>query len=220
MPRVASERRADPIEHEIDAEQLDLRQPHARQADLGDAGAAADVEDALAGSRAQRLHQELGERVGPPLLAKVLEGGRGQCVELSTHFLDRGASPRRTPHLHPSAQSTRAGDPGRRRSRGPLCPAPLRRGAAFGAPSNRGASPRRTPHLHPSAQSTRAGDPGRRRSRGPLCPAPLPPSPRLRRAAVASAEAGRRGAAFGAPSRVIRLRRNDQRIHVSSRLTS
>ena len=38
-----------------------------------DAGAAADVEDALAGSRAQRLHEKLGERVGPPLLAEVLQ---------------------------------------------------------------------------------------------------------------------------------------------------
>ena len=74
MPRVASEGRADAIEDEIHAEQLDLREPHARQADLGDAGAAADVEDALAGSRAQRLHEKLGERVGPPLLAEVLEG--------------------------------------------------------------------------------------------------------------------------------------------------
>jgi hypothetical protein len=36
--------------------------------------------------------------------------------------------------------------------------------------------------------------PQRRRSRGPRCPAPLPPALKLRRVAVALAEAGRRGA--------------------------
>ena len=74
MPRAASRAARTRSRIEIDPEQLDLREPHARQADLGDAGAAADVEDALAGSRAQRLDEKLGERVGPPLLAEVLEG--------------------------------------------------------------------------------------------------------------------------------------------------
>jgi tetratricopeptide (TPR) repeat protein len=52
--------------------------------------------------------------------------------------------------------------------------------AALDVYLDRGASPRRTPR--------------RRRSRGPRRPAPLPPSLKLRRAAVALAEAGRRRA--------------------------
>ena len=52
-----------------------------RQDQLRGAGAAADVEDAFAGLRHQRVLQERGEAGVPPAIAQVLERERRQRVD-------------------------------------------------------------------------------------------------------------------------------------------
>src|SRR4029453_10134416 len=64
-PRVdtanATARLTYPIEQVVDTEQLQLRHLQTRQADLSRADTAADIQNALAGSRLERLFQKVGE---------------------------------------------------------------------------------------------------------------------------------------------------------------
>ena len=65
----------------VDADQRDLRDAEPRQPQLDAAGAAADVEDAVAGAGAQPLDQERGEGLVPPVVANVLERCGSQRIE-------------------------------------------------------------------------------------------------------------------------------------------
>ena len=59
----------DALDHDVDADETDLRDVEASDADLGDTLAAADIENPIAGTRSQRFHQEFGEVIVPPPLA-------------------------------------------------------------------------------------------------------------------------------------------------------
>ena len=65
----------------VDADQRNLRHAEARQPQLDAAGAAADVENAIAGTGAQPFDQERGERLVPPVVAYVFERCRSQRIE-------------------------------------------------------------------------------------------------------------------------------------------
>ena len=69
------------LDQPVDADQGDLRDAQPRQPQLDAAGAAADIEDTVAGARAQPLDQERGERLVPPVVAYVFERRGGQRVE-------------------------------------------------------------------------------------------------------------------------------------------
>ena len=68
-------RHHDALDHQINADETNLGEVQASDMDFGQALAAADVEDPVAGARAQRFDEELGELVVPPPLAQVLESG-------------------------------------------------------------------------------------------------------------------------------------------------
>ena len=63
----------------------DLRNVQAAETHLGQPLAAADVENAVARPRPKRLHEELGELVGPPTLPQVLERRGRESVNRGRH---------------------------------------------------------------------------------------------------------------------------------------
>ena len=62
-------------ENEIDAKEPDLRDVEPAYCDLGQPFATTDIENAVPGSRLQRLRQKLRELIIPPRLTQVLERG-------------------------------------------------------------------------------------------------------------------------------------------------
>ena len=62
-------------ENEIDTKEPDLRDVELTYCDLGQPLASTDIENAVSGSRLQRLRQKLRELVIPPRLTQVLERG-------------------------------------------------------------------------------------------------------------------------------------------------
>ena len=95
----------DVIDDQVDADQPDLRHMLPADAELADASPAADVQDAVAGTRTKRLGEKLGELRIPPVLPEMLERRRRERI-------DRGLN-------HQSLTASSPGTIGRVRGRSP-----------------------------------------------------------------------------------------------------
>ena len=84
---------AEPGVDQVDADEVDAARLQRRQDQLRGAGAAADVEHALAGPRQQRVLEERGEAGIPPAIAEVLERERRQGVDVARHQSSDAHSP-------------------------------------------------------------------------------------------------------------------------------
>ena len=78
---------------QVDADEVHAARLQRREDQLRGAGAAADVEDALAGLRQQRVLQERGEARVPPAIAQVLERERRERVDVAGHQSSDAHSP-------------------------------------------------------------------------------------------------------------------------------